>query len=390
MEEVNLASSPEKTPRRSARPYIPTLDGWRAVAIVLVMLAHVVGRFGREGERGIVGLVTHGAFGVDIFFALSGFLICSLLLDEKDQAGRISLGRFYTRRAFRILPAAFLVLATLLVLRETPAFSVVTGRELLAVTLFVRNYVPGSVCTQHFWSLSVEEHFYLLTPFVLAFASRRWALAIFAGLAIAAATHRFHAFAPGYVPPFNPTAKAEWRTENRVDALLYGAVIAVLLRWAHIRKLAERFMTTGTLALLLVVFVGLMVGFHGSAARRTIAAVCLPLVITHTVVRPTAIPGRLLEMRWLRWIGKISYSLYLWQQLLLVPAGDHPAWMQGVPQCVLFTFAIAALSHYVIEKPMVRLGHRFAAAPVARLRDPMATAETSVVDAGIGQRFGKA
>jgi len=150
----------------------PALDGWRAIAIGLVMWHHATtGFYANEDLYYNTSKSQLGAFGVDIFFGLSGLLISALLLEEYSQKGSISLAGFYTRRIFRILPPcfAFLLMAVLLGLIQSPL-------ELASCLAFFRNYLPvslGGYYTGHLWSLAVEEHFYLLWPAVLVWLIAR-------------------------------------------------------------------------------------------------------------------------------------------------------------------------------------------------------------------------
>ena len=150
--------------------YIPTLDGWRAISIAMVIVGHAL------PNTPHVSLL--GALGVNIFFAISGYLICTLLLKEYERNGSISLGGFYTRRVFRILPPAMAYLGVLLLLRLAPV------SDIARCLLFAANYsVLKSYYVGHFWSLSMEEHFYLFWPTALTLLRPRRA-AIFAAVAI--------------------------------------------------------------------------------------------------------------------------------------------------------------------------------------------------------------
>ena len=154
---------------RPARGYVPTLDGWRTLSIAAVILCH--DNLHRFGPFSTEWLYLHGNVGVDIFFAISGLLICSRLLDEESDAGSISIRNFYLRRAFRILPPAIAFLAALLILSRLVHLPAETP-EVLASLFFVRNYTfffhhfqsVAPFYTSHFWSLAVEEHFYLIFP----------------------------------------------------------------------------------------------------------------------------------------------------------------------------------------------------------------------------------
>ena len=163
--------------------YIPTLDGWRAIAILMVLVDHAL-FFGFRASRVALWPVPPalGLHGVNLFFALSGFLITSRLLEEWRVTGAISLRGFYIRRAFRILPAALLVLAATATLGLVGLIPV-SRMEVLGAVFFFRNYLPGAsypdatgFFTEHYWSLAVEEHFYLAWPALLLLTLRkRWA-----------------------------------------------------------------------------------------------------------------------------------------------------------------------------------------------------------------------
>src|SRR5262249_22149765 len=142
--------------------HLPTVDGWRAVAILLVLAYHSSLSLNAHSR-----LFGYGRMGVDLFFAISGFLITYRLITEYQSSGRIALKNFYIRRVFRILPPAFLYLSVIALLTM---FGVLRVRStgILAAVFFLTNYVNPAISdfsfVAHFWSLSVEEHFYLLWP----------------------------------------------------------------------------------------------------------------------------------------------------------------------------------------------------------------------------------
>jgi peptidoglycan/LPS O-acetylase OafA/YrhL len=147
--------------------HLPTLDGWRGVAIIAVLCCHI-----RWPSTVLLRLAPYGAMGVHLFFALSGLLITGRLIGEHAASGRIRWANFYIRRAFRILPAALLYLLAVsltglgfrIIPMDTP--------QVLASLFFLRNYLieptSGGWYTAHFWSLAVEEHFYMLWPLTLS------------------------------------------------------------------------------------------------------------------------------------------------------------------------------------------------------------------------------
>lgn len=166
--------------------YLPSLDGWRAIAIIAVILFHC--RLLQWGMISDAWPHALGGRGVDLFFALSGFLICGRLLREEAQNGGISMRSFYTRRIFRIQPAALTYLAVLSILilsgvvYKLDRYSVSPWPHVAACVLMVRNIVPKTFFfeTAHFWSLSVEEQFYIFLPTFLVLC-KRYRLARFSG-----------------------------------------------------------------------------------------------------------------------------------------------------------------------------------------------------------------
>ncbi len=350
--------------------YIPALDGWRALSIGLVILHHSHVRCSIPVLASLLqSLSKAGEVGVELFFSISGLLICSRLLDEESQSGAISVKNFYVRRFFRILPAA---LFYLLVLAMLAAFHLISLPlwDWFGALFFFRNYVmlyaymqhsPLALhwYTGHFWSLSMEEHFYLLLPAVLvAFKRTRfWILGV---LALAVTLRRFvlaHFLHANY--------QLNFRTDTHADALLIPAMVALALYPVARNQIAKRCLPAWSFPLLLAMEVALLT--FPIPFFFTLQAVVLALLILSTVLHPKAIPGSILEYRPLRWIGRISYSLYLWQQLFFgadIVAGPAPyAWLRQTPYNLLALLACAMFSYYSLERPMVRVGRNYARVP---------------------------
>jgi peptidoglycan/LPS O-acetylase OafA/YrhL len=351
----------EITIRRKSS-YIPTLDGWRAIAVSLVIAAHcytmLLNSHTRAGAL-LARFVSHAGYGVDIFFALSGYLICTLLLQEKARTGTISLGRFYTRRVFRILPPILVYLITLLILAQCKLLPRIPAVEFLRVLFFARNYFQGSWYTGHFWSLAVEEHFYLAAPLFFLLLTWKRALQIALVLTVAGIGIRWLEFSHSMFAG----SLLQFRTENRFDALLWGAILALLLHQPTIRlRIAARL--TGLVAVLTGIGGALLLNlFSSQPSRRTVVAFVLPILIAQTVLHAESLFGRLLELSFLRWIGRLSYSLYIWQMLFL-PDGPRPLGrLQSFPLALICPLLCAVVSYYWVEKPMIRLGHKLASSP---------------------------
>jgi peptidoglycan/LPS O-acetylase OafA/YrhL len=341
--------------RAAKMRYIPTLDGWRAVAILAVIFSHSQVAFHAAGIDSFRFLLVASWFrlGVDVFFAISGYLICTQLLVEFEAQGGISLPGFYLRRAFRILPLYFFYLVLLSGLSLWAGVPSSPG-SILSSLFFVRNYIdPGrGVYTNHFWSLAVEEHFYLLWPFFLACSGPKRALWLTPVLALLVEIWRGLDGHFQLTDSFLPHAGILWRTDTRLDALLWGCFAAIVC-FRHPPRLPAwaPFLILGVL----------VAGIVGNLPLLPLfLALIFPLLIVSTLSNPGAPISRLLETPPLRWIGRLSYSLYIWQTILL-QQGERPdpAWLAAIkhpPWNYAVILAIAIASHYLLERPMIRLG----------------------------------
>lgn len=357
---------------RNQKGYLFTLDGWRALAILAVLVDHEVA-YNFHDYPTLFRFTRIGANGVSLFFAISGFLICSRLLEEQALIGRISLRGFYIRRACRILPAAmtYLLLIGLLALLGLIA---VDRRDWMASALFWRNYLPSywirrgwGGYTIHYWSLAVEEHFYLIWPALLVACRKRKALALALALALvlaaSVAVWRWWDFHHQWFARLLPGVLFAGRTDVRLDGLLLGCVVALWLDHPTWRARAERHFTLVPW-LLCVVAYSLFTIVARQHQYTVWESVLLPLMVAGTVLHPCTWISRFLEHSILRWIGRLSYSIYLWQQLFMV---DSALAVFGVlrrfPLNLGMIFLCAFLSYELIERPFIRLGHRLAPPP---------------------------
>jgi peptidoglycan/LPS O-acetylase OafA/YrhL len=365
--EEDTTSAPAAAPAPQiaapkSRSYIPTLDGWRAIAIALVIGGHSQVMLLHNGSRPahlLRAFFKHTGYGVDVFFALSGYLICTLLLREKQRTHTISLARFYIRRAFRILPPMLAYVAFICVLAAAGAIPAVASKEIAAVLFFFRNYIDGSWYTGHFWSLAVEEHFYAVIPLFLLTFSRKWAVRCALVLIALCIGIRWFEYAQGW----SATSLIQFHTENRIDGLLWGALLAIAFQSPTMREWFTRCINALVLTAILLAALILLVKFDSQPIRRTVVAIVLPFFIGYTVLKPQSLLGRILETAPLKWIGRLSYSLYIWQMMFLVE-GDRPLGLvQAFPLNLILPFVCASLSFYFLEKPMIHLGHKLAAAP---------------------------
>jgi peptidoglycan/LPS O-acetylase OafA/YrhL len=354
--------------------YIPSLDGIRAAAVMLVFAAHA----------GLKERVP-GNFGVTVFFFLSGYLITTLLRAENERTGRVSLRSFYLRRVLRIFPPFYLVLvvaSALTVVGALPGPRLEPG-ALLAQASYLTNYLiiqhgqlgwwegiaPG---TWIFWSLSVEEYFYLGFP-LLYLALLRWlpgrgrqALVLLGICAVVLAWRVV------LVLLLDASKERTYiATDTRIDSILFGCVLGLYGNPVlDSTRVGER---VWKLALVPLALAGLVVSFAmrsphlQETVRYSLQGLCLfPLFVT-AVRWPRWLPLRLLNVGWVKFLGLLSYSIYL----------VHPAVLWGVTSWtrlpapvqaaigLALTLLIALVIYELIEKPAARLRRRLSRVPGA-------------------------
>ncbi|PTL81430.1 acyltransferase [Vitiosangium sp. GDMCC 1.1324] len=337
------------------RSRLPGLDGLRALSIGLVILYHCAHTEGFPDIALLKAVARTGVVGVQVFFVISGFLITWLLLGEEEKTGRIDLKGFYYRRALRILPPAFVYLAVVAVMAAFRGLPV-TNRELLASVFFVRNLNLGdSAFTKHFWSLSIEEQFYLVWPLLLMWLPRRARLWATAGLICAEPLWRqlntWH---------YGATQVMWTRTDLRYSGLLVGALLALVLEAPQLKAKLDRLLAFGPwlFAVAGATLMGLMHIFPEASSKLLqvdpglIQALLIVVMLVVLVEGRGGVFSSFFELAPIRWVGRISYSLYLWQQLFCFESTGP--WFERFPLNVLASFALAAASYYFIEQPVLR------------------------------------
>jgi len=331
---------------------IPSLDGIRAVSILLVIIWH----YGRDAGWG--DLLFIGPLGVRIFFVISGYLITGLLLKELEQDGRISLIRFYFRRTMRIFPAFYFYLACMLLISAV-GWAGLSFRQALPALTYTSNFCVPTLqsAVAHTWSLATEEQFYLIWPAALALSGRRRGVfVLLCLLIIAPISSHFLSIKLGYAVPafFN-------------GPIGIGCLLAMTRGYLHKKTIYLRLVhSQAGLLLPLVILASNLPALHVGGLRDTfwslVLNVSIALWLDWAVVNADGFAGRFLNSRAAVYIGVLSYSLYLWQQPFTGLEGPDPAlhlsgsWKLLMnPMARLAAIAICTVaSYYVVERPMLR------------------------------------
>lgn len=361
--------------RKAEAFHVPSLDGIRAVSFLLVFVAHA-------------GLdhVVPGGFGVTVFFFLSGYLITTLLRMEQDARGRISLPQFYLRRALRILPPFYLVLGLAALAAWTGLIPRgVEGPALWAQALHVANYwiidhgyVGQPFGTAVYWSLAVEEHFYIAFPCLFLIVSgfvrerRRQAAVLWALCAVVLAWRLVLVY--GLHSPPDRTYVA---SDTRVDSILFGCALAlagnpVLDGPSRVSEAGWKYvLLPAGVGVLLLTFVYRDPAFR-ETFRYTLQGIALSPVFVVAVRYPRWGLFRLFNLRVMSFLGVLSYPLYLVHHVLLGALLELPFGPVGRALAALaLSIAAAWVIHELVEKPSARLRRRLSAA-TASARAPAA------------------
>lgn len=346
----------------SSFSYIPTLDGWRAIAVLLVIYSHSKMLFasGEFFENDFLYKFSDfGLKGVDIFFAISGYLICSRLVHEEKIFGKISLKSFYLRRFFRLFPASVFYLLIVFLIGNFNLIEVKTI-EFISCLSFWRNYIDLPVnfsATGHFWSLSVEEHFYLLFPVTLLFIKRNRTPTYLFFIFLISLWRKFDmAYSP--LSFIDESLKYHpFHTIPRLDGLLWGCLFTTMREEG--RMSISWLNNKWTIPLTLMTIFTIRYEFP---LKHALLPLVLISLVYSTVNDQKGIFSKFLETPILRFLGKISFSLYLWQQLFIFKAsvnhGSLFAQIAGSKFSWLLILLASALCYYLIERPIRKIGYR--------------------------------
>jgi peptidoglycan/LPS O-acetylase OafA/YrhL len=361
-------------PQSASLRRIPSLDGLRALSIFLVVALHTLQRYALDHKVSLGWYALfNGQNGVFIFFEISGFLITSLLLQEHEKRGSISLRGFYLRRAFRILPPLYLYIGVIVLLGLAGRI-VLTRVDILSSMFFYHN-ISGTDAmwsVEHLWSISVEEQFYLVWPFLLVYCLRRpgWAGRLAASVGPIAII---------LISPFlrmllsrshNPAIHHFGINFFKFDFIMFGCLVALLQhtpRFEAIYRAATRVWWLAPLLILLVS--GLTARFQNYfdlPIGYTLNGATIAVFLLWCTRNPQSAVGRVLNWGPIVEIGVLSYSIYIWQTLFLHANnvqifGTQPGvlhWISSFPGNWVSILVIAWLSYYLVEQPSLQLRSR--------------------------------
>jgi peptidoglycan/LPS O-acetylase OafA/YrhL len=345
---------------------IPSLDGIRAVAIFLVIALHIGQHYkwphpGTPAFKLLVGHdgATWTGDGVGIFFVLSGFLITTLLLREFAKSGRIAIGPFYVRRAFRILPPLLFYLAFALsfcLYHHIPF----VPQSFTSALFFYRDYyfINDLWLTQHTWSLSVEEQFYLLWPVALLLLLRykgRSAAAWAAGVLIVI-TPLFRVMGSKVLPGY--AHEELYMLHCRMDALMSGCFVALCVGLPKFEAVYRKIAKLWWMLPLEFWGISLLLGhLLGIAYRKSVGLTIDSLVMAFFILWAARNAdhwvGRILNCRFMVQAGVLSYSAYLWQTFFLHEG--NKTWAGRFPFSLLYIWMSAWISFKLVEQPFLQL-----------------------------------
>ena len=338
---------------------LPSLDGIRGIAILLVLLSHADMTASMPTIEWMARL---GDFGVKVFFVLSGFLITTLLVNEHRRFGRIAIGRFVIRRAFRIFPAAYVFILCILAAAALGWVTLQPWDALHALTYTMNDAASPGWWLGHLWSLSIEEQFYLVWPLVLWLSRpRRGAYVMMATLAVVPA---IRAAVIVWLPGIEEGIERGFI--SAVDGFAAGGLLAIVRHrlerhGAYMRLLqAPWMMALVPVALILNMFEHHPLVFY--VVLQPLIYLMLAFCLHRSQIAPDNAVGKVLNWRPLAWLGSISYSLYLWQQPFLAPSGGGV--LHSLPIAVLLSVLFAWTSFQLVERPFLRLRDRWFAAPI--------------------------
>lgn len=359
-----LFSGPYQCPDFLNKSYIPSLDGWRAVAILIVVIAHTKLGLGdltlfRNLFRPILG-----EFGVRIFFVLSGFLITSLLIKEHLKTGKINLASFFIRRFLRIFPVLYLYIFTVYIVNLT--FNLGLSFEyFIAPILYINNFpiFPATWLLGHTWSLGVEEQFYLIWPLLFKYCRNYIQILFIILLAMPFLSILNYLYPKLYLVFLSPFLMY-------AHYIFFGAAVSILCFKGFLDKgIALKMLKSKFAIFILFITVVILTtlthkGLFGKVTipfGDTLNALLISTLILNSIIYKNTILYKLLNAKGMKSLGTISYSLYIWQQLFILPTNSYPQLEKYFyfPFNIVLAIMAAIISYHFFEKPILKFKDKF-------------------------------
>lgn len=347
----------------STSGYIRGFDGLRAISVLLVILAHGSTLYDHLPENDLYRVRLYALFsgetGVMAFFAISGFLITHLLLKEKERSGSINIRHFLIRRFLRLMPVLLVFLMAVAVFSQA-GFFVVNQMAWMAAGLYFFNFLPHTynvVELTHTWSLGVEEQFYLLWPLVLKFMRDTFFTKILLLLLLICGVvlvmfHQWTVSGNAWQKQF----MQDYRPFRWFIPAIAPVIAGAMASWLWNRK-SPRFMRwingkDGWVLFAVLFFSPVYLPDPVFRLHYLLQGMAIAVLLTKVMEHQDAFWTKFLEFSALRFIGRISYGIYIWQGLFLRTGPGSENAFQQFPLNLLFTFMAAVLSFYLMEKPL--------------------------------------
>lgn len=332
---------------------IPSLDGIRAVSITIVVLSHIWYSFGYPDKFYLTGNL-----GVRIFFIISGFLITSILINELKENSEINLKKFYLRRTFRIFPAYYFYI--LVILAFSSVFNLFSSTSFLISLTYSTNYfftqVPREL--EHFWSLAIEEQFYLIFPGILVFFGLKDFKKVLLALLFFSPCLRYLNTVYSTAAPELQFLRIGWNFHTNIDVLAIGCLLAIWRDSLHLNKFYQKFLSFRPTPLILT-FIIILLGYFSErnlilfyTVGLTLMNLSIAICIDYLISNPQSIPGKMLNLRPVKFIGVLSYSIYLWQQPFMFYS-ENRFWTH-FPFNFILLILCSLFSYYFIEKTFLK------------------------------------
>jgi peptidoglycan/LPS O-acetylase OafA/YrhL len=342
-----IFSEIEYVPQFLQISYFPSLDGLRALSIFIVISSHII-----NVRLNYSNTIIDGALGVQIFFVISGFLITTLLLKEKVKSGKISIKKFYIRRALRIFPVAYLFILIVFILDRLFQLKISTS-DYLSALFYYKNYISTAWELNHFWSLSVEEQFYIFFPFLLSNLNLKNYIILCLSLLFLAPIFNFFAY-------HENAAQSVFYYFSRLfsyNSIVFGSLLSILSFKFSFHFLKNRIFDSVIVIVLIFFTYFINPLFIGDYLRL----ILISILLLRNVLFPNDYFGKLLNFHIIKMIGLYSYSLYIWQQIFTVNIPWHglTSYSNSILLNTFALFLVAYLSYSYFEKPFLLLKKRF-------------------------------